>query len=329
MVDFRYHLVSLVAVFLALAVGIVLGAGPLQNSIGTALSDQVDSLRTSRDEARRELDLAQRELESLNDGLDELRDPLVGNILEGETVAIVVLPGAHDDDVDSHVSALTSAGATVTGRVVVTEDFMDFDNASYRQALAGQITDYVEDVPEEDGYDVLAAAIDQVARQSGGSSQTATLTELLQDQSNPMIQSVDVSDEADVVLIVGPRSEVIDVEEEGDHEAHLTQLTSLVETMGERGPTVLVGSATESTDLVAHIRANSESETSTIDSVSEKYSTINSPLAVDQELSGSTVSWGVHDGATAIFGQPGEVTIAEDSDLDGEPTDGEVEDDAA
>ena len=34
MIDFRYHLVSLVSVFLALAVGIVLGAGPLKDTIG-------------------------------------------------------------------------------------------------------------------------------------------------------------------------------------------------------------------------------------------------------------------------------------------------------
>ena len=48
MIDFRYHLVSLISVFLALAVGVVLGAGPLQNSLGTALNDQVTSLRENR-----------------------------------------------------------------------------------------------------------------------------------------------------------------------------------------------------------------------------------------------------------------------------------------
>ncbi|MBF0972903.1 MAG: copper transporter, partial [Actinomyces graevenitzii] len=40
-IDFRYHLVSLIAVFMALAVGVVLGAGPLQGTLGSALSDQV------------------------------------------------------------------------------------------------------------------------------------------------------------------------------------------------------------------------------------------------------------------------------------------------
>ena len=43
MIDFRYHVVSLVSVFLALAVGIVLGAGPLNEGISTGITDQVVS----------------------------------------------------------------------------------------------------------------------------------------------------------------------------------------------------------------------------------------------------------------------------------------------
>ena len=48
MIDFRYHLVSIISVFLALAVGIVLGAGPLQANLGDQLSDQVAALRTEK-----------------------------------------------------------------------------------------------------------------------------------------------------------------------------------------------------------------------------------------------------------------------------------------
>ncbi len=39
MIDFRYHIVSIVSIFLALAVGIVLGAGPLQNQLGITLTN--------------------------------------------------------------------------------------------------------------------------------------------------------------------------------------------------------------------------------------------------------------------------------------------------
>jgi hypothetical protein len=44
LIDFRYHLVSLVAVFLALAAGIVLGAGPLNDTLGHALEKQTRAL---------------------------------------------------------------------------------------------------------------------------------------------------------------------------------------------------------------------------------------------------------------------------------------------
>ncbi len=41
MIDFRYHLVSIVSIFLALAVGIVLGAGPLQDQVGNTLTSEI------------------------------------------------------------------------------------------------------------------------------------------------------------------------------------------------------------------------------------------------------------------------------------------------
>lgn len=46
MIDFRYHLVSIISIFLALAVGIVLGAGPLQGNLGSQLTDQVSDRKS-------------------------------------------------------------------------------------------------------------------------------------------------------------------------------------------------------------------------------------------------------------------------------------------
>ena len=36
MINFRYHVVSIIGIFIALAVGVVLGAGPLQSRIRLA-----------------------------------------------------------------------------------------------------------------------------------------------------------------------------------------------------------------------------------------------------------------------------------------------------
>jgi len=38
MINFRYHVVSIIGIFIALAVGVVLGAGPLQRTINTGMN---------------------------------------------------------------------------------------------------------------------------------------------------------------------------------------------------------------------------------------------------------------------------------------------------
>ena len=38
MINFRYHVVSIIGIFMALAVGVVLGAGPLQRTINTGMN---------------------------------------------------------------------------------------------------------------------------------------------------------------------------------------------------------------------------------------------------------------------------------------------------
>ena len=44
-IDFRYHLVSIIAIFFALATGIILGAGPLDEQVNETLVDQIPQLR--------------------------------------------------------------------------------------------------------------------------------------------------------------------------------------------------------------------------------------------------------------------------------------------
>ena len=66
MIDFRYHIVSLISVFLALAVGIALGAGPLKDTIGDTLTGQVKVLRAEKDGLRSSLDASNAELSDAN-----------------------------------------------------------------------------------------------------------------------------------------------------------------------------------------------------------------------------------------------------------------------
>ena len=125
MIDFRYHIVSLVAVFLALATGILLGAGPLQEPIQGQLEGRAEALRDDQQQLRE----ANGELESrveLGDTfVAEVSGALVGSALSGRRVVLITLPGVDDSLRESTEASLASAGALVSGRVGVEPDLYD------------------------------------------------------------------------------------------------------------------------------------------------------------------------------------------------------------
>lgn len=56
MIHFRYHLVSLIAVFLALAIGVAMGATVINSAVVDALRSQVSSAERRADNVKREND---------------------------------------------------------------------------------------------------------------------------------------------------------------------------------------------------------------------------------------------------------------------------------
>ncbi len=92
MIDFRYHVVSLVSVFLALAVGVVLGAGPLRGQIANSLNASVEQLRDEKNQLRSDLTGAENAIANRDTFTDEVLPDLVAGRLAGRTVALVALP---------------------------------------------------------------------------------------------------------------------------------------------------------------------------------------------------------------------------------------------
>jgi hypothetical protein len=125
MIDFRYHLVSIIAVFLALAVGIVLGAGPLDQPIDVAVRDRAAGLAKDKEALRSQnAELAARVAfeESL---IADAAPALTAGRLTGSDVVIVALPGVTGDLVTSTNAAVDAAGGTVRGSVSLTSDWTD------------------------------------------------------------------------------------------------------------------------------------------------------------------------------------------------------------
>jgi len=105
MIDFRYHLVSLVSVFLALAVGIVLGAGPLKGELGVQLNKDVQNLRVQLSEQNDQISTMRRAVDNRDAFTRTVLPDLVARQLQGERVVLVTVPGV-DTDV---VAPLTEA----------------------------------------------------------------------------------------------------------------------------------------------------------------------------------------------------------------------------
>lgn len=135
MIDFRYHIVSIVSIFLALAVGILLGAGPLQGNLGTTLTNQVSTLRQEKSDLRTQLDAAQRQVDAGDAFATAITPDLVSARLGGYPIVVIALPGADADTVTALTAVLTEAGGTVSGTVGITRAWTDPAKMSVRDEL--------------------------------------------------------------------------------------------------------------------------------------------------------------------------------------------------
>lgn len=140
MIDFRYHLVSMIAVFLALAVGLIVGV--------TALSGPAESLlhaeynRVSKNNST--LAKGKQDLEnqvSADQALAQSAAPLLlDHRLTGQNVVLVEAPSPDGKVTNGITAALRQAGATVTGEVQLNPQFMNTNavTESSLTSLAGQ-----------------------------------------------------------------------------------------------------------------------------------------------------------------------------------------------
>ncbi|SEM00623.1 copper transporter [Nonomuraea pusilla] len=139
MIDFRYHLVSIVAIFLALAVGIVLGTTLLQEPAVRLTQELTAQLTKTNEDLRAQIDTLQGR-EAGNDAFVAAATPaLVAGQLAGQRVVIVEAPGASSTFRESAQQVLEQSGAEITGRVTLTEKYFDPKRSGVLDGLVGQL----------------------------------------------------------------------------------------------------------------------------------------------------------------------------------------------
>ncbi len=125
MINFRFHLVSLIAVFLALALGVLMGATVIDQAIVDGLNARIDRVRDEANRQRAENGDLRADLDRLGAYVDDTAGITVSGSLESVPVAVVAIRKADNDAVKEAVTLAQMAGARVPGILWLEEGLVD------------------------------------------------------------------------------------------------------------------------------------------------------------------------------------------------------------
>ncbi len=117
----RYHATSLIAVFLALAIGILVGAEFGGDALSSTRKNLEHSLVNNLQDARSRTDELSGQLGRSNEFADRVYPVLTRARLEGKRIAIVALGGLSSSETNTVEEALGPTGARLVGVGVVRE----------------------------------------------------------------------------------------------------------------------------------------------------------------------------------------------------------------
>lgn len=121
MIDFRYHVVSIVAIFLALTVGLVIGASILSGSLANSLRGDLGKANNQITDQQKQIKTLKSQLDQQEKYITDTAGQLVSGKLSGQCVALVQIAGA-DADAYAAVRGMLSkqSGALVCSDTTLT-----------------------------------------------------------------------------------------------------------------------------------------------------------------------------------------------------------------
>lgn len=146
MLNLRYHIVSLVAVFLALGIGVIIGVTVINSGIVDQLQKRLDSVERSDRQTRTDNDRLTAQLGTWDRFVEQGRNDLLAGQLKGVPVLLVGVDGIDRKSVDDLRTDLVAAGANAEGMLWLT-DKLNVRSQADANALAGALT-MAEDTPD-------------------------------------------------------------------------------------------------------------------------------------------------------------------------------------
>ena len=312
MVDFRYHLISLIAVFLALGLGILMGTVVLNDELVDSLRRDISQVRERNEGLEEEINSLDRRNAAADAFASETVPWLTNGVLEGRVVVLVQLEGTDGDMVGSLREEIEDAGGEIPTTLTLADRF-ELEDPIERDQLAlitGSESDEAVDLRIDAGTllggrlaSASAEAPTAARPQNVAQQRLAQLLRQLQDSD---FVSLDAPEGQTIVpsnamfLVLGGSSSDRPYNSAG-------LVTSLAAELSSRGAPTLVGEPAESTwELVPSVREDPEASTrvATVDQADTVEGRIAVVLGLDRAFAGSTDHYGVDSGATRVLPEP-------------------------
>ncbi len=303
MISFRYHVVSIVAVFLALALGVVVGTTALNGPITTNLRNQVDSLKKDRSSLATQNQQLQNQASNADAFANNYGAQVVKGQLSNQDVIVISMPGAKGSVKDGVEKEITAAGATITGRIQLTSDYTDPKSAStIRSIVAGSsgLQPVGLTLPSTDDAGTLAGALLAYVLSGQGeqSDIVATMTAFTTNQMLK-VESGDNVKPAKSIVVIGTGT-MTTTDLNGQNQLALVSQLQLASVH-----TLVVGDSASATagGLVALVR-NSDADKSTVSTVDDGDTSmgwVTAAIALAQVTTGKTGAYGTGSGASTLF----------------------------
>jgi hypothetical protein len=293
-IDFRYHIVSIVAIFMALAVGIVLGSGPLKDDISGFLEDRTQQLAQEKVDLQSDVSALRTEIDS-SEQFAELAQPvLVENLLISHVTTVIVLPDVDGDEVDAVEDVVSAAGGVVGERVTIEPAWGDPEQSE----ILGRVAEGVarggrDEDPYQLASEVLANALLTPGGRAVGEPSLDSIAALAAFESEGFISAdEDEVIRGDTAIVIGPGGVVAS--------ADLTVVPLLTALDGVGVGTVLTAPlGSDQTDGVVGVLRASDADG--VVSSEDRLDTVNgvtvTVLALAEQIAGGVGHYGTGEGS--------------------------------
>jgi Copper transport outer membrane protein, MctB len=301
-INFRYHVVSLTAVFLALAIGLVVGTAALNGPVADSLADQVGVLGQQNQELRDRVNHLNNDVEQREEFATQIAPVVLANKLVGDRVLVISVPSGRDH-VEGVIEMLTTAGATVVGQVDMEDKLTDpASNAELLDLAHLRLPSNIDpNVPtNSDGVESSAALLATVLLDHSPALTTEDLRTVLTAYRDEGYLTIarDVVGPAEAVVLVS--GSPVTGEEASRRNAAVVTFAAQFDKAGH----VVVAASADAGDgnVVTELRGDPQlaQNVSTVDNVSTPQGRLVTAWAVADQIAGRVGHYGIGPGAALL-----------------------------